>query len=167
MLYEARSPILFNMISRIKRSSQHSPAAASLAAAALPSAQMHPWDCAHAHAHQMYIAVHGCCYFCMCHVLCVTQRKQQRPGIAKNNNRNDTNRTSHQRTMLPPNNPQTKLKRQHLSSDTPHIRKHSVPMNTQHTRHNAQAQYKHSTVTRPRRPTHTHPRPRQGCHNSS
>ena len=65
--------------------------------------------------------------------VCVTRRKQQRPGIdiAKNDKNNGTNKTTTKLTMLLPNSQRTALKHVHLSADTPHISRHSFPMNTE------------------------------------
>ena len=76
------------------------------------------------------------CVTLLCYtVCCVTRRKQQRPGIAKNDNNTGTDKTTNSPTEHPPNSQRKKkaLKPIHLSSDTPHLSRHSFPMNTQRT----------------------------------
>ena len=57
------------------------------------------------------------------------------PGIAKNDNNNDINETTNNPTKQHPNSQRTKVKPIHLSSETPHISRHSFPTNTQRTTH--------------------------------
>ena len=59
-----------------------------------------------------------------------THRTQQRPGIAKNDNNNGTDKTTNNPTMQPPNSQRTKFRpmhqAQHTSAGTPFPRTHTA-----------------------------------------
>ena len=83
----------------------------------------------------------------VCHIpqcSCHTRGKQQRPGIAKNDKNNGTNKTSNKPTMLLPNSQRTRIKPVHLASGTVSwVWRHTSAGTPcyEHTRHKAQAQH--------------------------
>ena len=93
----------------------------------------------------------------LCIFLRVTQRKQHRTGITKNDNTNGTNQTTINPTKQLQNSQHMKLYLIHLSSDPSHISRHSFSMNSKRTAH------KHRNP----QATQTHSRPRQGSRNST
>ena len=107
------------------------------------------------------------CVDCRCSLYCVllggvTRRKQPRPGIAKNDRNNGTNKTTNKPTMLLPNSRRITLQTcaqtcAQVIRHTTHISRHSIPMNTQGTTH-----WHSITLT-----TRAHPSPRQRDHNNA
>ena len=89
---------------------------------------------------------------------CVTRRKQQRSGIAKNDKNNGTIKTTNKPTKPHPNSQRTTL--QTCAPNirrTTHIRQHTIPINTQVTEHQRSIP----------QATHAHPRPRQSARNNT
>ena len=80
----------------------------------------------------------------------VTRRKQQRPGVAKNNKNNGTNKSTNKPATRPPNSQRTEVEPIHPSSDTPLISRHSFPTTAHGTTLKQSILYA----------SHTHPRPR-------
>ena len=89
---------------------------------------------------------------------CVSRRKQQRPGIAKNDKNNGTIKTTNKTTM-----PQSNSQRTTLQTCAPNIRRtthisqHYTPIITQSTAHQRSIP----------QATPAHPRPRQSAHNNT
>ena len=89
---------------------------------------------------------------------CVTRRKQQRPGTAKNDKNNGTIKSTNIPTKPQPNSQRTT--RQTGAPNfrrTTHISQHSTHINTQVTAHQRGIP----------QATHAHPRPRQSAHNNT
>ena len=91
-------------------------------------------------------------------VVYVTQRKQHKPGIAKNDKNNGTIKTTNKPIKPHPNSQRTTL--QTCAPNirrTTHISQHSTPINTQVTVHQRSIP----------QATHAHPRPSQSAHNNT
>ena len=91
---------------------------------------------------------------CALYMYGAARRKQQRPGIAKNDKNNGTIKTTKKPTKPHPNSQRTTLQTcaPNIRRST-HISQHSTPINTQVTAHRRSIP----------QATHAHPRPRRTC----